>query len=136
VSTGAINDTGTFTTLSQRSLYQSSRSQLTRVFQTLRDYPREVAGWVLAPASAATGVLAVKDVPGTSEAANLARRFRKHGASYIRFITTPGIEPTNNLAEQAIRFVVIDRLVTQGCSGGRDLATRCAPACRYCIQRT
>jgi len=57
---------------------------------------------------------AVKDVPSTSEAANLARRFRKHGASYIRFITTPGIEPTNNLAEQAIRFVVIDRHITQG----------------------
>ena len=26
----------------------------------------------------------------------------------------PGIEPTNNLAEQAIRFVVIDRHITQG----------------------
>ena len=34
--------------------------------------------------------------------------------SMIRFVTTPGLEPTNNLAEQAIRFVVIDRLVTQG----------------------
>jgi transposase len=57
---------------------------------------------------------AVRDVPGTAEAKNLARRFEKHGASYIRFITTPGIEPTNNLAEQAIRFVVIDRHITQG----------------------
>jgi transposase len=57
---------------------------------------------------------AVKDVPGTAEARNLARRFKKHGESYIRFITTPGIEPTNNLAEQAIRFVVIDRHITQG----------------------
>src|SRR5271166_5235260 len=57
---------------------------------------------------------AVKDVPGTAEARNLARRFQKHGESYIRFITTPGIEPTNNLAEQAIRFVVIDRHITQG----------------------
>ena len=57
---------------------------------------------------------AVKDVPSTSEAANLARRFKKHGESYFRFITTPGIEPTNNLAEQAIRFVVIDRHITQG----------------------
>lgn len=57
---------------------------------------------------------AVEDVPGTAEARNLARRFQKHGASYIRFITTPGIEPTNNLAEQAIRFVVIDRHITQG----------------------
>ncbi len=57
---------------------------------------------------------AARDVPTTSEATNLARRFKKHGASYIRFVTTPGLEPTNNLAEQAIRFVVIDRRVTQG----------------------
>ena len=32
----------------------------------------------------------------------------------FQFLTTPGIEPTNNLAEQAIRFVVIDRRITQG----------------------
>jgi transposase len=53
-------------------------------------------------------------VPNTKEAQNLANRFEKHGDSYIRFITTPGLEPTNNLAEQAIRFVVIDRHITQG----------------------
>ena len=53
-------------------------------------------------------------VPSTKEAQNLAERFRQHGESYLRFITTPGIEPTNNLAEQAIRFVVIDRKITQG----------------------
>jgi transposase len=53
-------------------------------------------------------------VPRTPEADNLAKRFEDHGESYLRFITTPGIEPTNNLAEQAIRFVVIDRKVTQG----------------------
>jgi transposase len=40
-----------------------------------------------------------------------------HGAAYFRFITTPGVGPTNNLAEQAIRFVVIDRRVTQGTRG-------------------
>lgn len=56
-------------------------------------------------------------VPNTTEAGNLAERFEKHGESYLRFITTPGIEPTNNLAEQAIRFVVIDRKVTQGTRG-------------------
>jgi transposase len=32
-------------------------------------------------------------------------------------VTTPGVEPTNNLAEQAIRFVVIDRHITQGTRG-------------------
>ena len=52
--------------------------------------------------------------PPRTEALNLAKRFRKHGKAYFQFITTPGIEPTNNLAEQAIRFVVIDRKVTQG----------------------
>lgn len=52
--------------------------------------------------------------PRCSPAQNLARRFRLHGEAYFRFITTPGIEPTNNLAEQAMRFVVIDRRITQG----------------------
>ena len=51
-------------------------------------------------------------VPNTKEARNLAKRFKKHGESYLRFITTPGLEPTNNLAEQAIRFVVIDLKIT------------------------
>jgi transposase len=54
------------------------------------------------------------DVPATKPSRNLAERFRRHGRSYFQFITTPGVEPTNNLAEQAIRFVVIDRRITQG----------------------
>jgi transposase len=55
-----------------------------------------------------------EDVPATKPSLNLAKRLEAHGASYFRFITTPGVEPTNNLAEQAIRFVVIDRRITQG----------------------
>ena len=47
-------------------------------------------------------------------AQNMARRFRKHGEAYFTFITTPGMGPTNNTAEQAIRFIVIDRHITQG----------------------
>jgi transposase len=57
---------------------------------------------------------ATSDVPATNHGRNLAKRFETHGESYFRFLTTPGVEPTNNLAEQAIRFVVIDRLITQG----------------------
>jgi transposase len=53
-------------------------------------------------------------VPDAKHARNLAKRFRENGEAYFRFITTPGIAPTNNLAEQAIRFVVIDRHITQG----------------------
>ena len=57
---------------------------------------------------------ATTGVPDTKHARNLAKRFRENGAAYFRFITTPGIDPTNNLAEQAMRFVVIDRHITQG----------------------
>ena len=57
---------------------------------------------------------ATHDVPATREATNLARRCENHGESYIQFMTTPDVDPTNNMAEQAIRFVVIDRHVTQG----------------------
>lgn len=53
-------------------------------------------------------------VPAPREAQALARRFVKHGVQYLQFVVTPGIEPTNNVAEQAIRFVVIDRRITQG----------------------
>jgi transposase len=49
-----------------------------------------------------------------TEARNMAERFRKHGEAFFRFITTPGLDPTNNAAEQALRFVIIDRILTQG----------------------
>jgi transposase len=55
-----------------------------------------------------------QDVPNSRQAQAMARRLQKHGKSYFTFVTTPGVEPTNNLAEQAIRFVVIDRHITQG----------------------
>lgn len=55
-----------------------------------------------------------KVMQGKSEVKNMVTRFVDNGKSYFEFITSPGVEPTNNIAEQAIRFVVIDRLVTQG----------------------
>jgi hypothetical protein len=48
------------------------------------------------------------------EALNVASRFRKHGDPYFTFITTPQVGATNNSAEQALRFVVMDRRATQG----------------------
>jgi transposase len=57
---------------------------------------------------------ATRRSPQTTEAFNLANRFRKHAESYFRFITEPDVEPTNNLAEQAMRFVAIHRRITQG----------------------
>lgn len=51
------------------------------------------------------------------EVFNMAQRFRQHGEQYFTFLTTPGVDPTNNTAEQAMRFVVQDRRVTQGTRG-------------------
>lgn len=70
--------------------------------------------------------IAIRDAPGTRHAQNMVKRFEEHGDAYFQFITTPGLEPTNNLAEQAIRFVVIDRLITQGTRGeaGRQWCER------------
>jgi transposase len=67
-------------------------------------------------AAARDGVLQAgqQDVPASRPAQAMAKRLRTHGQSYFTFVTTPEVQPTNNLAEQAIRFVVIDRHITQG----------------------
>jgi transposase len=63
--------------------------------------------------------------PSWSEARTLASRFRGRKADqYFTFLTQPGVEPTNNLTEQAIRHIVIDRRITQG--------TRGADGMRWC----
>ncbi len=78
-----------------------------------------------------------KRAPPRIEAQTMAQRFKDHGADYFRFITTPGVEPTNNLAEQAIRFVVIDRLITQGTRSarGRSWSERIWTAIATCTQQ-
>lgn len=75
--------------------------------------------------------------PKRRQAENLARRFELHGEAYFRFITTPGMEPTNNLAEQAIRFVVIDRRITQGTrsKAGRQWCERIWTVMATCAQQ-
>ena len=62
----------------------------------------------------------VRHAPSRAEAQTLAKRFRGRQAdNYFRFLTTPGIDPTNNQTEQAIRHIVIDRHITQGTRGSR-----------------
>ncbi|MDR1534290.1 MAG: transposase [Planctomycetota bacterium] len=62
--------------------------------------------------------------PSKKAAKNIAKRFRKHGDSYLRFLSHPPVEPTNNRAEQAIRRVVIDRAAAQGTRGPKGGAYR------------
>ena len=71
------------------------------------------------------------------EAAVLAQRFRTHGLEYFTFITQPDIEPTNNVAERALRFCVIDRQITQGTRGisGRQWCERIWTILATCTQK-
>jgi transposase len=80
---------------------------------------------------------ALTAVPATRFSQNIAARFVKHGQAYFEFVTTPGVAPTNNLAEQAIRFVVIDRRITQGTRGekGRRWCERIWTAIATCSQQ-
>lgn len=80
---------------------------------------------------------AILQSPGTREADNLGDRFVDHFESFFTFITTPGIEPTNNLAEQAIRFVAIHRRMTQGTrsEAGRTWCERIWTAVVTCEQQ-
>jgi transposase len=75
--------------------------------------------------------------PPTRHSQNLAQRFAEHGQAYFEFITTPGVEPTNNLAEQAIRFVVLARRITQGTRGetGRRWCERIWTVVATCSQQ-
>jgi transposase len=58
-----------------------------------------------------------KSAPDRPGVRDLRQRFKLHAKQFFTFVTTPGIEPTNNLTEQAIRYIVIDRKVTQGTRG-------------------
>ena len=57
----------------------------------------------------------VRRPPDHKLARKLKKRFRgKLANNYFVFLTDPNVEPTNNSTERAIRYLVIDRLVTQG----------------------
>lgn len=81
---------------------------------------------------------ATMEAPTTKEAGNLAERFFRNTEGYFRFITTPNVEPTNNLAEQAIRFVAIHRRLTQGTRGesGRRWCERIWTVIATCEQQS
>jgi transposase len=78
-----------------------------------------------------------QDVPSSRHAQAMAVRLQKYGEQYFTFVTTPGVEPTNNGAEQAIRFVVIDRHITQGTrsEGGQRFCERIWSVIATCTQQ-
>jgi transposase len=115
----------------------ASLRQLFEVIHRREEY--SAAGFALLLENARDDVLrcGLSEVPAGQHSQNVAERFRKHGEAYFQFVTTPGVEPTNNLAEQAIRFVVIDRHVTQGTRGekGRRWCERIWTVIATCSQQ-
>lgn len=111
--------------------------ELFAVFHQQAELPAKVFQVRLQAARERVLQVGLDQAPATRHGQNMARRFREHGAAYFTFITTPGLEPTNNLAEQAIRFVVIDRHITQGTrsEGGRRWSERIWTVIATCIQQ-
>jgi len=67
----------------------------------------------------------VRRPPSHCDARKIRDRFKKLGADrYFLFLERDDVQPTNNGTEQTIRFVVIDRKVTQG--------TRSNAGMRFC----
>jgi transposase len=94
--------------------------------------------WQLAAAKVRQELLAVaRREPTRREAQNIAKRFRDHGDAYFTFLDTPGIEPTNNGPERQIRFLAIDRKITQGTRGeaGRRWCERIWTVLASCAQQ-
>ena len=69
----------------------------------------------------------LQQMPTDSErAARLQKRIRRYRNEWLTFLDHPGVSPTNNLAEQALRAVVILRKLTFGSrtkAGGKRLGT-------------
>lgn len=137
-----IRDVRYLTTLSDkvtRNYGERVLDGLRRLFRVIHRRERmEAEAFQRALARERKALVAVaKRAPDRTEAQNIAERFRKHGDAYFQFITTPGIPPTNNLVEQAIRFVVLDRRVTQGTRSprGREWCERIWTAIATCAQQ-
>jgi transposase len=93
---------------------------LKKLFRTLYGRNRYTpGGFAMAMERIKKGFLnRMRRPPDHALARKLAKRFRGRAAdNYFRFLTEPGLEPTNNGTERQIRPVVIDRRITQGTRG-------------------
>ena len=96
------------------------------------------ADWQLRQASEAV-VLFPRRVIGREgiDGRRIWERFRQHADSCFRFLSERGAEPTNNLAEQVIRFAAIHRRMPQGTRSeeGRRWCERIWTAIQTCGQQ-
>lgn len=137
-----IRDVKYLTTLLDRATRGYGHRLLSKIKTLFRTWHRReqtpVERWERAAAKARREVLAVaRRSPTASEAQNIAKRFREHGDQYFTFLDRPGIEPTNNGSERQIRFLAIDRKITQGTRGeaGRRWCERIWTVLATCAQQ-
>jgi transposase len=138
-----IRDVKYLTTLLDRATRGYGHRLLGKIKTLFRTWHRRGqmpdARWQRAAAKARREVLCVaRRAPTASEAQNIAKRFRDHGDAYFTFLDTPGIEPTNNGPERQIRFLAIDRKITQGTRGeaGRRWCERIWTVLATCAQQS
>ena len=80
-------------------------------------------------------LLSSKELPAKSDALRLKNRITKYWDSLFRFIEQPAtLQPTNNLAEQTVRYLVRIRRQTQGSHSewGRDWAAKISSVIATC----
>ena len=138
-----IRDVKYLTTLPDRVTRGYGHRLLSKIKTLFRMWHRRgqtpAKRWERAIAKVRGEVLAVvRRAPMRSEARNMAKRFREHGDAYFTFLDTPGIEPTNNGPERQIRFLAIDRKITQGTRGevGRRWCERIWTVLATCAQQS
>ena len=137
-----IRDVKYLTTLSDRATRGYGQRLLAKIKLLFRTWHRRhetpAERWDCAATKARREVLFVaRRAPTASEAQNIAKRFRNHGDAYFTFLDAPGIEPTNNGPERQIRFLAIDRKITQGTRGeaGRRWCERIWTTLATCAQQ-
>jgi transposase len=137
-----VRDVKYLTTLSDRVTRGYGQRLLAKIKVLFRTWhrrgPMPTERWERAAAKARREVQSVaRRAPRRSEAQNMAQRFRDHGDAYFTFLDTPGIEPTNNGPERQIRFLAIDRKITQGTRGeaGRRWCERIWTVLATCAQQ-
>ena len=137
-----IRDVKYLTTLADRATSGYGRRLLDKIKALFRVWHRRgrtpAARWERAAAKTRREVLTVaRRAPLRNEAQNMAKRFREHGDQYFTFLDVPDVEPTNNGPERQIRFLAIDRKITQGTRGesGRRWCERIWTVLATCAQQ-
>lgn len=137
-----IRDVKFLTTLSDPVTRRYGEKLLAEIKNLFRIWHRRntmpMEKWERAARNAEQAVIRrARRAPMRTDTQNIAQRFRDHSVYYFIFLHMPGVEPTNNAMEQRMRFLAIDRKITQGTRGerGRRWCARVWTLLATCVQQ-